>query len=314
MASSGESKKGGVSQSIGLSAIATAFAHPLAYVKVLIQVGYEPLPPRKGKTFFGKDVLHLPGFLDYAKHIKNVDGWSGLYRGLAPRILHNFVNSAVANSVNSRFQNEDESENADQFDDDDDDDEPRQVLKSQSEFLIETCKLSIGKAAGVVISYPFHLISVRTMVQFVGKEAHYSNIFSSAREIYNEEGILGFFNGVIPQLVGELMAFWIFKTLSYVVETYVVHGEFARSPSGSLYIQGLAQYVASLVTFPFYLITNIMAVNNTRLAAGNPPNMPIFTNWIDCYVHLSREKLLRRGDSILRRTVAITAKTAMPAE
>ena len=38
MASSGERKKGGISQSIGLSAIATAFAHPLAYVKVLIQV------------------------------------------------------------------------------------------------------------------------------------------------------------------------------------------------------------------------------------------------------------------------------------
>ena len=36
---------------------------------------------------------------------------------------------------------------------------------------------------------------------------------------------LFYFSGVIPQLVGELMAFWIFKTLSYVVETYVVHGE-----------------------------------------------------------------------------------------
>ena len=34
---------------------------------MFLQVGYEPLAPRRGKTFFGKDILHLPGFFDYGK-------------------------------------------------------------------------------------------------------------------------------------------------------------------------------------------------------------------------------------------------------
>merc|ERR1712141_824194 len=106
-----EEKKVFANHGTSLSAIATVFAHPLTYVKVLVRVGYEPLPPRRGKTFFGKDVMYLAGFLDYAKHIKSVDGFTGLYRGLVPRVIHNYVNSAVTNTVNSRFQHEQESDN-----------------------------------------------------------------------------------------------------------------------------------------------------------------------------------------------------------
>jgi len=288
---------------IGLSAITTAFAHPLTYVKVLVQVGYDPLPPKRGKTIFGKDVLYLTGFFDYAKYIRSVDGFAGLYCGLGPRLIHNFVNSAVTNTVNSRFHIEEESENVEE----DVEDAPV-INKSPTEFLVETCQLSIGKAAGVFISYPFHLISVRTMVQFVGRETYYNNIFSSVREIYQEEGLSGFFSGVIPQLIGEMIAFWILRTVSYCAETYLGISEFSRTSSGKMYIQGLSQYIASLATFPFFLVTNMMAVNNTRLAIGNPPNIPIFENWTDCWVYLSKEKLLRRGDSIIRRTLPLSSK------
>eukprot|EP00795_Rhopilema_esculentum_P005104 gene5104-222_t len=284
--------KGSLNHGIGLSLVATAFAHPLAYVKVLVQVGYEPLPPKKGKTFFGKDVLHLPGFFDYARYIKNDDGFSGLYRGLVPRVLHNFVSSSVTNAVCSRFQSAEE-QSSDSEETDEEYEPP--AIKTQSEFLIETLQLSIGKAAGVVISYPLHLISVRTMVQFVGKETQYNNLFSSVREIYQEEGIGGFFSGLVPQLLGEMLSFWVFRTLTYFIETYF----------------GIDEYVASLLTFPFFLVTNMMAVNNSRLAAGNPPNMPIFNNWIDCWVYLSKEKLLRRGDSIIRRTMPIRPNAAL---
>ena len=32
---------------------------------IFFKVGYDPLPPKRGKTIFGKDVLYLTGFFDY---------------------------------------------------------------------------------------------------------------------------------------------------------------------------------------------------------------------------------------------------------
>lgn len=46
-------------------------------------------------------------------------------------------------------------------------------------------------AAGAVISSPFHVISIRMMAQFVGRETKYSSIFGSIVQIYKDEGILG---------------------------------------------------------------------------------------------------------------------------
>ena len=43
--------------------------YPVTYVKVLIQIGYEPCPPQPGKTFFGRPILVLPGILPYSSHI-----------------------------------------------------------------------------------------------------------------------------------------------------------------------------------------------------------------------------------------------------
>lgn len=42
-----------------------AALHPFQYAKVLIQLGYEPIAPRPGRTFFGKQVLVLPNIFKY---------------------------------------------------------------------------------------------------------------------------------------------------------------------------------------------------------------------------------------------------------
>lgn len=42
--------------------------HPFEYAKVLIQLGYEPIAPRPGRTIFGKDVLVLPNIFKYSKY------------------------------------------------------------------------------------------------------------------------------------------------------------------------------------------------------------------------------------------------------
>lgn len=45
--------------------IQQALGHPLAYVRVLMQLGYEPLPPFRGKSLFGKEALYYPNVLRY---------------------------------------------------------------------------------------------------------------------------------------------------------------------------------------------------------------------------------------------------------
>ncbi|MEQ2222825.1 Mitochondrial carrier 2 [Ilyodon furcidens] len=45
----------------------TVLSHPLMYIKVLIQVGHEPLPPTVGKNLFGRQVQQLPGLFAYGK-------------------------------------------------------------------------------------------------------------------------------------------------------------------------------------------------------------------------------------------------------
>ena len=44
----------------------------------------------------------------------------------------------------------------------------------------------------------------RTMAQFVGRETKYSNVFGSVGEVYRTNGVVGFFAGVVPRLVGEI--------------------------------------------------------------------------------------------------------------
>lgn len=98
------------------------------------QVGHEPLPPTVGTTMFGRRVLYLPGFFSYgewgeinhcriissnifmflnilksncwweinlfsAQHIVKVDGKTGLFRGLSPRIASSVISTVVRGKV-----------------------------------------------------------------------------------------------------------------------------------------------------------------------------------------------------------------------
>lgn len=44
-----------------------------------------------------------------------------------------------------------------------------------------------------------------------------------------------------------------------------------------------------------------MAVAKSGLAAGQPPAMPLYNNWISCWLDLSRQNQLKRGSSLLIR-------------
>lgn len=44
-----------------------------------------------------------------------------------------------------------------------------------------------------------------------------------------------------------------------------------------------------------------MAVTNSGLMAGAPPQMSVYNSWIDCWTDLSKQNQLKRGSSLLVR-------------
>lgn len=50
----------------------------------------------------------------------------------------------------------------------------------------------------------------------------FRGVFGSIGEIYRQNGILGFFSGLIPRLAGDILSVLLASSLSYVVKKYVI--------------------------------------------------------------------------------------------
>ncbi|KAI2662555.1 26S proteasome regulatory subunit 6A [Labeo rohita] len=219
-------------------------------------VGHEPLPPTLGRNLFGRQVYQLPGLFAYAKHIIKIDGKSGLFKGLTPRLCAGTIGTIVHSKVLQKCQ-----------------EEKIEVLGSSQKaedgslqhVVNETTKEMIARSCATIVTHPFHVITLRCMVQFIGREAKYS--------------------GLIPRLLGDVLSLWICNMLAHFINTYAIDDSF----------------FASMLTYPFVLVSNLMAVNNCGLAGGLPPYAAIYPNWLHCWSHLSREGNMSRGNSLFFR-------------
>ncbi|NXV83261.1 MTCH2 protein, partial [Atlantisia rogersi] len=283
----------------------TVLSQPLMYVKVLVQVGYEPLPPTLGRNVFGRQVYQLPGFFAYAKHIVKVDGRAGLFKGLAPRLC----SSAIGTVVHSKVLQVPPGTTK------------KEPVSSLEQVLKETSREMVARSAATFITHPFHVITLRCMVQFIGRETKYSGTLSAFTTIYQEEGILGFFAGLIPRLLGDILSLWLCNMLAYLINTYALeNGVWALRPTSEggkgftgdrvstmtemkSYSQAVTGFFASMLTYPFVLVSNLMAVNNCGLAGGLLPYAPTYSSWLDCWSQLHREGNMSRGNSLFFRKV-----------
>uniref|UniRef100_H2L3D6 Mitochondrial carrier homolog 2 n=1 Tax=Oryzias latipes TaxID=8090 RepID=H2L3D6_ORYLA len=259
----------------------TVLSHPLMYIKVLIQVGHEPLPPTLGRNLFGRQVQQLPGLFSYAKHIVKIDGKVGLFKGLVPRLCASTIGTFVHSKVMLHVF--------------------PSVLTLQCWSFLQTTKEMIARSCATVITHPFHVITLRCMVQFIGRETKYSGVFDSIVTIYREEGILGFFAGLIPRLLGDVLSLWICNMLAHLINTYAIDDSMNHKGEIKNCSQAGTGFLASMLTYPFVLVSNLMAINNCGLAGGLPPYASIYPSWVDCWRHLSREGNMSRGNSLFFR-------------
>lgn len=146
-------------------------------------------------------------------------------------------------------------------------------------------------------------------------------MLSSIGKIFKEEGLLGFFVGLIPHLLGDVVFLWGCNLLAHFINAYLVDDSVSDTPGGlgndqnpgsqfsqALAIRSYTKFVmgiaVSMLTYPFLLVGDLMAVNNCGLQAGLPPYSPVFKSWIHCWKYLSVQGQLFRGSSLLFRRVS----------
>lgn len=271
-----------------LRIIVNTASHPFEYAKVLIQIGFEPIPPKPAKTLLGKPALKLPNIFEYVKHIKSVDGFAGLYTGLAPKVCGNLL-SAIAAQKCADYLKKPEIEDL-EF-------EEEETEEKRKEKWISSMKCDVlTHTAAIVISQPFHVITIRMMAQFVGKETKYIGIFASIKEIYHQNGVLGFFSGLVPRLLGDILSLLLAGSLTYTINRYLVEEKELK-----VYTAATMNFIATAIMYPFQVVSNCMAVTNSGLIIGSPTYMPHYNSWLDCWLDLSKKNQLKRGSSLLVR-------------
>ena len=166
----------------------------------------------------------------------------------------------------------------------------------------ETTGEIIASSAATLITHPFHVSTLRSMVQFIGRESKYHGLHDSIVTIYQEEGILGFFVGVIPRLLGDIISLWLCNSVAYLINVLAPNG--GVSPMNEMsYSLAVTGFFASMLTYPFVLVSNLMAVNSCGLADGCPPYSPVYTSWIDGWCLLQKEGNMSRGNSLFFQKV-----------
>uniref|UniRef100_A0A8C7FC58 Mitochondrial carrier 2 n=1 Tax=Oncorhynchus kisutch TaxID=8019 RepID=A0A8C7FC58_ONCKI len=271
----------------------TVLSHPLMYIKVLVQVGHEPLPPSLGRNLFGRQVYQLPGLFAYAKHIIKIDGKAGLFNGLAPRLCAGTIGTLVHSRVLQRCQDAVGFSFL-----------PKFCITILSVFLLpQTTKEMIARSCATIVTHPFHVITLRCMVQFIGRETKYSGVFDSIVTVYKNEGVLGFFAGLIPRLLGDVLSLWICNMLAHLINTYAIDDSVSQMDLGFCHL--FTGPMQPMLTYPFVLVSNLMAVNDCGLAGGLPPYASIYPTWVDCWRHLSLEGNMSRGNSLFFRKLPV---------
>lgn len=266
--------------------------HPFEYSKVLIQLGHEPLAPRDTKTLFGKPALAYPSVFQYVGHIRRKDGFTGLWRGVTPKICSLALQHFAQQKFNEYYPAEEELEP---------EGEAALTEEQKKERFVKTILRDIAsKITCVVVSQPLQVLAIRSMAKFVGGDSKFSGglsgIYNGFLSVLHENGILGFWSGLVPRLLGEVGVLGITSGITFLVNTYLLDDKELTQYTGHI-----AGFLAGSFCYPMQVVSTCMTVSRSGLVAGYPPRMPLYTGWMDCLKHLWAQGQLKRGSSLIFR-------------
>ena len=117
--------------------------------------------------------------------IRKRDGFTGMYAGLLPRLAGLGIAQRVEDEFDKYWPEEERKD--EEIDGTEDEDEGDDVTR-----LIECIKRLSAKRVAVVLStQPMHVMAVRAMAQFIGRENKYDGILAPIKDVFHENGILG---------------------------------------------------------------------------------------------------------------------------
>jgi len=270
----------------------TALGHPMAFVRALMQMGYEPLPAYRGTNLFGKETIYYPNVFRYLRFVYNSDGLTGLYRGFGCSLMAKVVCWYTTTKVDELLGPVDKQQNE---------------QLTWHKCLQKTLREVRCQSWGILVSHPFQVMAVRCMAQFVGKETSYSsiNVFQNIREIYQHQGVGGFFVGLIPR--------WLLEVFTIVISNFLIHllkTRIQTQQEMAPLFEYLAAFVAQSITYPLSVVTTVATVNRSGLRAGQLT--PVFANWQEAYRYLSKNDQLKRGSSLINRVAVTSGAQKLP--
>lgn len=241
----------------------SAVFYPKTLFRILIEVNHEPLPPVAGRSWFGfgRRVHYLPNVFTYCKYIRRTEGWTGLYRGVLPNVLSVAAQQAAASCCSAVLP-------------------PETKKDAQSDPVYhhgrEIARKVGIRAVSVLVSQPFQVITIRMVAYYVGREVAYSTFTGTVRAIYANEGIGGFFSGIVPRLVGETLAVVAFELMVPVVMKIAEVPEMDNKATVTLrdHARVVVSFLVQIVVYPLHLTSTLMAIDGSGMAAAAaiPPN------------------------------------------
>ncbi|EDX02344.1 mitochondrial carrier homolog 2 [Drosophila yakuba] len=280
-----------------------ALLYPYEMAKVLIQLGHEPLQARpfQLRLFQRRPRLFLPSVHRYVQHIQQMDGFTGIYRGLTARLAASIVDYLLGDLLLAVLHFAPYKRG------------PRQGL-GLKELCWNLTRDSVRLATAVAISHPFYVVMVRQIAQFVGRERVYEGLLGSLMAVAQQQGCAGLFAGMVPRLLGEWSVLVVTSALSHLCRRLL-----PMSHTQQQYNAVVIQMLASLVVYPLEVTSACMAGAGAPLAACEPPNMPLYNHWVDCLTDLYARGGQNRGAVLFWRSVpriqllrhkdALTART-----
>ncbi len=278
--------------------------HPIEYMTTLVQIGYEPLPPKLSKSIFGRTQLQLPGFFTYMNYIVKTDGFFGIYRGLRFNIAYSVAYRFVYNNADSL------SKQTKLFGSIKTTDEKFKDLKSLSLSLVNE---TLSRVAALAVAYPFHVMMVRSMSQFVGRETHYDSITSAILDIYYTGGLSGFYSGFVPFVLGNCILLYLESGLIYLLRNHV---DKSLELSKNTFVLSSISIVTRSLIYPFRIVSTVMSCNGSsaRSVAASAYTAPGYENWQECMRSLWARGEIKRGSSLFWRYQPITSSLMFPVQ
>uniref|UniRef100_A0A915PWI5 Uncharacterized protein n=1 Tax=Setaria digitata TaxID=48799 RepID=A0A915PWI5_9BILA len=308
---------------IAVKTLIGAVVYPLTHVKILFQLGYEPFPLAPGKfLWFFREAYFLPNGFKYAKKLYDRHGLRKLYAGIDASMVSQFSSGLidVTTSVLKIFTVEISLQYMDRHYPEiggkpinlDKEESEMSDAESARRVLRFAIRESISRTVAVITSRPFTVIMIRQIAQIVGGELKYHNVLSSLRLIGIEEGPKGLFSGVIPQLIAEYMSIWGIQFIVYGIERITLRAQqdairsnnkeeenFVVSTRKMLHL--IAPVFVNSFTYPFQVVSTVMAVTGSGLLVSMLPYSPPFSLWQDAYDYLLPVNGLKRGSRIFWR-------------